>query len=198
MSMKENTAIKIANFVGANTWRLASAVGQGLKWTEGKVDQITAGIARCGDYFNDLGSDCLRFRDKGVSSIGWLSVAIPLKTVGWGIKVPALFSRGVFKGSFRTAEFVGRQTGRVAHFVGKTLIEPEENSVTGPKDKLAEKAALLDKESAAAREARELAVRKAEEAGKPLTAKQVIALRKVEEQKRFEAYKREYLNGRSR
>ena len=191
-----NKMITQAYRVGQTARRVAGYVGQGMKWTENIVDKTTGGVMRFGGYFSSLGSDVLLFRDGGFSTVGWTALAVPLKTVGWGIKGSALFTRGVVKGAFRTAEFVGRQASATASFVGKMLIDAQ--PVAESVDKLAMKADILDKESAAARAGREQAVQKAEKEGRPLTATQVMALRKVEDQKRFETYKRMALGARSR
>ena len=199
-----NKMITQAYRVGQTALRVAGYVGQGMKWTENIVNKTTGGVMRFGGYFSSLGSDVLLFRDGGFSTVGWTALAVPLKTVGWGIKGSALFTRGVVKGAFRTAEFVGRQASATASFVGfvwrqacataEMLIDAQPVAEAG--DKLAMKADILDKESAVARAGREQAVQQAEKEGTPLTATQVMALRKVEDQKRFEAYKRMALNAR--
>ena len=80
-----NKMITQAYRVGQTARRVAGYVGQGMKWTENIVDKTTGGVMRFGGYFSSLGSDVLLFRDGGFSTVGWTALAVPLKTVGWGI-----------------------------------------------------------------------------------------------------------------
>ena len=193
----KNTMLKVSRKIGQGAEKIARQVGKGLDKVDKTIEAGTNGIIRAGKFLREVGDDIIKCRsDYTIIAIPSIIAGGLCKGTGYAVQGTGWVAQKSYKAGLKVAEITGRGARKVATTVGKILESNNKPQPTGGlKDKLAEKSARLDRASEFERAKREAFVARAEERGKPLTADEVMALRKPEEEKRRDEY-RKILNER--
>ena len=170
---------------------MAHQVEKGLNWMDKKIEAGTNGIIRAGKFLREVADGIIKCRsDYTIIAIPSIMAGVFYKGVGYAIQGMGWMAQKSYKAGLKACELTGRGFRKVATAIGRISAGgPKSKSTGGFKDKLAEKSEKLDRASERERAKRERLVQRALKANNPLSASEVMALRRREEEKRRDVCK---------